>query len=86
MRLQSDPVLDSMMAQAAATFDAAQRARIYANIAAYITSQAYAPFIVATAPVAVTAKGVYGPGLTSDIPVPSVVISPYWDQVWIAKT
>jgi peptide/nickel transport system substrate-binding protein len=81
-----DPVLDSMMAQAAATFNAAQRAKIYANIAEYITSQAYAPFIVATAPVAVTAKGVYGPGLTSDIPVPSVVISPYWDQVWIAKT
>ena len=80
-----DPVLDSMMAQAAATFDAAQRARIYANIAQYITSQAYAPFLVATAPVAVTAKGVYGPGLTSDIPVPSVVVSPYWDQVWIVK-
>jgi len=39
-----------MMAQAAGTFDAAQRARIYANIAQYITSQAYAPFLVATAP------------------------------------
>jgi peptide/nickel transport system substrate-binding protein len=69
-----------MMAQAAGTFDAAQRARIHAEIAQYITSQAYAPFPVATAPVAVTAKGVYGPGLTSDIPVPSEVISPYWGQ------
>lgn len=80
-----DPTLDTMMAQAAATFDAAQRAKIYANIAAYISSQWYAPFIVATAPVAVTAKGVYGPGLTSNIPVPSVVVSPYWDQVWIGN-
>lgn len=80
-----DPVLDNMMAQAAATFDAAQRARLYANVAEYISSRWYAPFIVATSPVAVTAKGVYGPGLTSDIPVPSVVISPYWDQVWTAK-
>jgi ABC-type transport system substrate-binding protein len=49
--------LDSMMAQAASAFDAAQRARIYAKIAQYITSQAYAPLLVATAPVAVTAKG-----------------------------
>jgi peptide/nickel transport system substrate-binding protein len=80
-----DPALDNMMAQAAATFDATQRAKIYANIAAYISSQWYAPFIVATAPVGVTAKGVYGPGLTSNIPVPSVVISPYWDQVWIGN-
>jgi hypothetical protein len=46
-----------MMAQAASAFDAAQRARIYAKIAQYITSQAYAPLLVATAPVAVTAKG-----------------------------
>lgn len=80
-----DPALDHMMATGAATFDSAQRAQIYANIAQYIASQAYAPFLVATAPVAVTAKGVYGPGLTSQIPVPSVVVSPYWDEVWMAK-
>jgi peptide/nickel transport system substrate-binding protein len=80
-----DPVLDTMMAQAAATFNASQRAARYANIAKYIASQAYAPFLVTEAPVAVTAKGVYGPGLTSSIPVPSVVISPYWDEVWIGK-
>ena len=81
-----DKTLDGMMNQAAATFDASQRARIYANIAAYIATQRYAPFIVATAPVSVTAKGVNGPGLTTQIPVPSVVVSPYWDQVWIAKS
>lgn len=81
-----DPVLDQMMAQANATFNAAQRGQIYANIAQYIAKQAYAPFIVAAAPVSVTAKGVHGPGLSSQIPVPSVVISPYWDQVWIGKS
>lgn len=55
-----DPVLDATMAQAAATFDGTQRASMYANIARYIASRAYAPFPVATAPVAVTAKGCTG--------------------------
>lgn len=80
-----DPVLDAMMAQAAATFDNSKRAALYENIAKYIASQAYAPFLVALAPAAVTVKGVYGPGLTSAIPVPSVVISPYWDEIWMGK-
>jgi hypothetical protein len=58
-----DPVLDSMMAQAAATFDAAQRARIYANIARYNTSQGIRAVPRRHGTGAVTAKAVYGPGL-----------------------
>jgi peptide/nickel transport system substrate-binding protein len=80
-----DPVLDKMLARAASTFDQGQRARLYADIAKYVASQAYAPFLIATAPVAL-ASGAHGPGLTTSVPVPSVVISPYWDEAWIGKS
>ncbi|HLH70722.1 MAG TPA: ABC transporter substrate-binding protein [Candidatus Dormibacteraeota bacterium] len=80
-----DPTLDQMMAQAAATFDAGQRARLYAQIAKYLSDQAYAPFLFTVAPVAVAARGVNGPGLTTKLPIPSVVLLPVWDQVWVAK-
>jgi peptide/nickel transport system substrate-binding protein len=80
-----DPVLDKMMAQAASTLNAGQRAALYTGIARYISSQAYAPFLIAPAPAALVAKGVHGPGLTSEMPTPSVVIAPYWDQAWTGK-
>jgi len=80
-----DKSLDAMMAQADATLDTAQRATDYHNIAQYISSQAYAPFLVASAPVSVTASDVHGPGLTTEIPVISTVIVPYWDEAWIGK-
>ena len=80
-----DPALDTMMAQAAATFDPTQRASQYLDIAKYISSQAYAPFLLAVAPASVTAKNVHGPGLTSSVPILAVVLAPYWDQVWIGK-
>jgi len=80
-----DKALDAMMAQADRTLDATQRATDYHNIAKYISSQAYAPFLVASAPVSVTASDVHGPGLTTQIPVISTVIVPYWDEAWIGK-
>jgi peptide/nickel transport system substrate-binding protein len=80
-----DKSLDAMMAQADSTLSASQRATLYANIAKYISSQAYAPFLVAVAPASVTASGVHGPGLTTSIPVISTVITPYWDEAWIGK-
>jgi ABC-type transport system substrate-binding protein len=80
-----DPALDTMMAQAAATFDMRQRASLYENIAKYISSQAYAPFLLAVAPAAVAAKGVHGPGLTSGVPILAVALAPYWDEVWIGQ-
>ena len=54
-------------------------------MAKYISDQAYAPFLVASAPVSVTASGVHGPGLSTQIPVISTVITPYWDEAWIGK-
>ncbi len=80
-----DPALDTMVAQAAATFDPTQRASQYLNIAKYISSQAYSPFLLAVAPAAVAAKNVHGPGLTSPVPILAVALAPYWDQVWIGK-
>src|SRR5215468_8658280 len=80
-----DPALDAMMAQAAATFNTSQRASQYANIAKYISSQAYSPFLIAVAPAAVAAKGVHGPGLTSGVPILAVALAPYWDEAWIGK-
>jgi peptide/nickel transport system substrate-binding protein len=80
-----DQALDTMMAQADAQLSASQRATDYANIAEYISSQAYAPFLVAVAPVSVVASDVHGPGLSTNIPIISTVISPYWDEAWIGK-
>lgn len=80
-----DKTLDSMLAQADRTLDPAQRATDYHNIAKYISDQAYAPFLVASAPVSVTASNVHGPGLTTQVPTISTVIVPYWDQAWIGK-
>jgi peptide/nickel transport system substrate-binding protein len=80
-----DKTLDAMMATANKTLDEEQRATEYHNIAKYISDQAYAPFLVASAPVSVTAKDVHGPGLSTNIPVISTVIVPYWDQAWIGK-
>ena len=80
-----DKTLDAMMTQADRTLDPAQRAADYHNMAKYISDQAYAPFLVASAPVSVTASDVHGPGLSTQIPTISTVIVPYWDEAWIGK-
>jgi peptide/nickel transport system substrate-binding protein len=80
-----DKTLDAMMAQANKTLDPAQRAAEYHNIAKYISDNAYAPFLVASAPVSIALKNVHGPGIDQQIPVISTVIVPYWDQAWVGK-
>ena len=80
-----DKALDAMMAQANKTLDPAQRATEYHNIAEYISDNAYAPFLVASAPVSIALKNVHGPGIDQQIPVISTVIVPYWDQAWVGK-
>ena len=80
-----DQTLNAMMTQADATLNTSQRSTLYANIAKYISSQAYAPFLVAVAPVSVVSSDVHGPGLSTNIPVISTVINPYWDEAWIGK-
>ncbi len=34
---------------------------------------------------ALAARTAHGPGMDSAVPVPSVVIGPYWDQAWGGK-
>jgi peptide/nickel transport system substrate-binding protein len=80
-----DKALDGMLAQADAELNTTQRATDYHNIAEYISSNAYAPFLVDVAPASVAASDVHGPGLSTTIPIISTVIGPYWDQAWVGK-
>lgn len=80
-----DKTLQGMLTKAATTLGASQRSTLYAGIAKYISDHAYAPFLVAQAPVSIAAKGVHGPGLTTQLPGTSVVIAPEWDQAWVGK-
>lgn len=78
-----DPALDQMIEQAAATLDGQQRGQQYADIAKYISDQAYAPFLIAVAPAALARKEVHGPGVSTKIPLASVSLLPVWDEVWV---
>jgi len=80
-----DKSLDAMMAQANKTLDPTQRAAEYHNIAKYISDNAYAPFLVASAPASIALKNVHGPGIDQNIPIISTVVVPYWDQAWVGK-
>jgi peptide/nickel transport system substrate-binding protein len=76
-----DKKLDAMLGQAAGTLDQSKRAQLYAQLAKYISDQAYGPFYFAFAPANVAVKGVTGPGLTTAMP--AVVVNPdvFWDEV-----
>jgi len=78
-----DPTLDGMIEEAVSTLDEQQRGELYGGIARYISDEAYAPFMIATAPAAVARNGVHGPGLTSKVPLTSVSLLPQWDEAWI---
>jgi peptide/nickel transport system substrate-binding protein len=80
-----DPKIDQLMQQGNSTVDPAKRAPVYHQLAKYISDQAYAPFLIATAPISVALKSVHGAGLTDPITVGSVVITPRWDEAWIEK-
>ncbi len=81
----SDPELDELLNQAAATIDPAERDALYQQASERISNQAYAPFGLAFAPANIAVTGVYGPGLTTRIP-PIVVNSGIsWDEVWTAN-
>lgn len=78
----SDPHLDDLLNQGAAIVDPAQRDAIYQEAAKYISDQAYAPFGLAFSTSNVATKGVYGPGLTTEIPSLAVNSGIWWDKVW----
>ncbi|WP_435121036.1 ABC transporter substrate-binding protein [Amycolatopsis thermoflava] len=81
----SDPALDDLLNQAAATVDPATRETLYLQAGKRISDNAYAPYILAFAPANVTAAGVHGPGLTTKIPPVLVNTGVLWDQVWTSR-
>jgi peptide/nickel transport system substrate-binding protein len=79
-----DPQLDSMLNQAAASIDPAERERLYVEAGRHISANAYAPFGLAFAPANLATRGVNGPGLTTRIPPIVVNSGILWDEVWRA--
>lgn len=80
----TDPELDRLMAEAAGTIDHAERDRLYLQIAQHLSDNAYAPFLVAQAPVQLS-RGLYGPGLTTKIPALLINTAVLWQDVWKAQ-
>jgi peptide/nickel transport system substrate-binding protein len=80
-----DDKLDAMLNEAAGTLDQNARKGMYAEIAKYISDQAYGPFYFAFAPANIAVKGVEGPGLTTAMP--AVVVNPdvFWDEVSVSS-
>ncbi|SFS79255.1 ABC transporter substrate-binding protein [Saccharopolyspora flava] len=78
----SDPELDGLLNDAAATADPAQRDALYTRAAEHISDHAYAPFGLAFAPANLAVAGVHGPGLTTKIPPMLVNSGVLWDEVW----
>jgi peptide/nickel transport system substrate-binding protein len=81
----SDPDLDSLLSQAAAQTDPAQRDNFYSQASKLISDKAYAPFMFAFAPADIATTNVHGPGLTTKIPPVLVNSGVLWDQVWMSK-
>jgi len=61
----NSPTVDHYIAEGSASASTAVRAAAYANLAKYVSEQAYAPFICAPESWDIAAKGVSGPGLTT---------------------
>ena len=80
----NDPHLNALIEAAASIRNASGRAKIYASIAAYLNKMAYSPFLYSVAVWNVAAKGVTGPGLTTQLP--EAIRSPtiLWEDVAMA--
>ena len=76
-----DPKLDALFAQATSTLNTAQRQQLYDQAAAYISENAYAPFLFPVNGWNIAAKDVSGPGLTTLLPASAVRPEILWAQV-----
>jgi peptide/nickel transport system substrate-binding protein len=79
-----DPNVDRLLDLAAATFDSAERDRVYEETSKYISDQAYAPFLFAFAPTQIVVRGLEGPGLTTRIPPIFINTGVFWQDVRFA--
>lgn len=80
-----DQKLDTLLDDAAATIDEAERGELYAQAGKLISDNAYAPYILAFAPANVAANNVHGPGVTTKIPPVLVNTGIIWDEVWMSQ-
>src|SRR5690625_2456375 len=77
--------LDDLLAAASGTVDPEERADRYAEVAQYISDEAYAPFGMAFSPAQVMRNGVHGPGLSTPIPAFAVNTAVLYDRVWVEQ-
>lgn len=77
----NDPHLDALMAAGEESVAPAARARIYKEIAAYLSEKAYSPFLYPSASWNIAKKSVRGPGLTSVLPVTALAPEIPWEDV-----
>ncbi|MEU6701357.1 ABC transporter substrate-binding protein [Pseudonocardia sp. NPDC046786] len=78
----ADPELDALFDEAAASVDPAERQELYDRAGGLIAENHYGPFGLAFAPANLAVPGVYGPGLTTQIPPIVVNTGVHWDEVW----
>ncbi|HEY6496669.1 MAG TPA: ABC transporter substrate-binding protein [Trebonia sp.] len=76
-----DPKLDTLFADATSTLHNAKRQQLYNQAAAYISQNAYAPFLFPVNGWNIAAKDVSGPGLTTLLPASAVRPEILWEQV-----
>ncbi|NKQ52074.1 ABC transporter substrate-binding protein [Amycolatopsis sp. K13G38] len=81
----ADPALDTLLNQAAAATDPAQRESSYTQAGQLISDKAYAPYILAFAPANIASTKVHGQGLTTQIPPLLVNTTVNWDTVWMTQ-
>lgn len=80
-----DQHLLAMMNAAAATTNTAVRKQDFLQIAEYLSQQAYGPFLFPIDEFQIAAKGVTGPGLTTQLP--SVITTEvHWEDVSVSKS
>jgi peptide/nickel transport system substrate-binding protein len=67
-----DPKVDDLINQGQGSVDPAERKKAYDELGAYIAQNAYAPFLFPLSSYSIATDGVYGPGITTQIPTVAV--------------
>jgi peptide/nickel transport system substrate-binding protein len=77
-----DPHLDQLLNEAEGTTNMTSRCNYYDQAEEYIAKNYYGPFYFSLNPIVVSAKGIGGPGVTSDLPAVAVGPTIPWEEIW----
>jgi peptide/nickel transport system substrate-binding protein len=77
-----DPKLDTLLNEAEAPTNLAQRCSYYNQAAEYIAKNYYGPFYFTFSPANLSVKGIGGPGLTTALPAVAVAPTIPWEDVY----